>query len=246
MRASITTLSVLAMLLSLATFATADLALDDQNIKLAVEKKLDHKHISNGNGPFVEVDKGVVTLSGRVKSVWGKNEAIKRALGVNGVKTVQDELEIAFGESDKKVAEAIAQKIRTYAFYTVYDNIEMSINEGHVKLDGRVTMPFKADVIEEMASKVMGVQSVASSIETLPVNIGDDRLRRSLYARIYSDTLFSHTRNWIDPPVHIVVERGHVTLTGGVNSKVEKRKAEVIARTTFGVFSVKNELSVGS
>ncbi len=246
MRASITTLSVFAILLSLATFATADLALDDQNIKLAVEKKLDHKDISNGTGPWVEVDKGVVTLTGRVKSVWGKNEAIKRALKVKGVKTVQDELEIAFGESDKKVAEEIAQKIRTYAFYTVYDNIEMSINEGHVALDGRVTMPFKADVIVEIASKVMGVQSVTSGIETLPVNIGDDRLRRNIYTRIYSDALFSSSRNWIDPPVHIVVERGHVTLTGGVNSNVEKRKAEVIARTTFGVFSVKNKLSVGS
>lgn len=246
MRASITTLSVFSILLSLTTFATADLALDDQNIKLAVEEKLDHKHISNGNGPFVEVESGVVTLTGRVKSVWGKNEAIERALKVKGVKTVQDELEIAFGESDKKVAEEIAQKIRTYAFYTVYDNIEMSINEGHVILDGRVTMPFKADVIEELASKVMGVQSVASSIETLPVNIGDDRLRQNLYRRIYGDSLFSSSRNWIDPPVHIVVERGHVTLTGGVNSNVEKRKAEVIARTTFGVFSVKNKLSVGS
>ena len=246
MRASITTLSVLAVLLSLATFATADLALDDQNIKLAVEKKIDHKDISNGTGPWVEVDKGVVTLTGRVKSVWGKNEAVKRALKVEGVSTVQDELEIAFGESDKKVAEAIAQKIRTYAFYTVYDNIEMSINEGHVLLDGRVTMPFKADVIGELASKVMGVQSVTSTIETLPVNIGDDRLRQDIYRRIYGDLTFSSYRNWIDPPVHIVVERGHVTLTGGVNSKVEKRKAEVIARTTFGVFSVKNKLAVGS
>ena len=159
MRASITTLSVLAILLSLATFATADLALDDQNIKLAVEKKLDHKNISNGTGPWVEVDNGVVTLTGRVKSVWGKNEAIKRALKVKGVKTVQDELEIAFGESDKKVAEAIAQKIRSYAFYTVYDNIEMSVNEGHVILDGRVTMPFKADGIEERTIVPAGKKS---------------------------------------------------------------------------------------
>ena len=91
MRASITTLSVLAVLLSLATFATADLALDDQNIKLAVEKKIDHKDISNGTGHWVEVDKGVVTLTGRVKSVWGKNEAVKRALKVEGVSTVQEE-----------------------------------------------------------------------------------------------------------------------------------------------------------
>jgi len=31
-----------------------------------------------------------------------------------------------------------------------------------------------------------------------------------------------------------------------VRSEVEKRKAEVIARSTFGVFSVENQLLVGS
>ena len=80
-------------------------ATDNQNVQLAVEKKLDHKDISNGTGPWVEVDNGVVILTGRVKSVWGKNEAIKRALEVKGVDTVQDKLEIAYGESDKKVAD---------------------------------------------------------------------------------------------------------------------------------------------
>jgi osmotically-inducible protein OsmY len=38
------------------------------------------------------------------------------------------------------------------------------------------------------------------------------------------------------------VENGHVTLTGVVNSEVERRVAEAIARSTFGVFSVDNRL----
>jgi osmotically-inducible protein OsmY len=37
------------------------------------------------------------------------------------------------------------------------------------------------------------------------------------------------------------VERGHVTLTGVVNSNVERMLARSLA-TTFGAFSVKNEL----
>jgi len=42
------------------------------------------------------------------------------------------------------------------------------------------------------------------------------------------------------------VENGHVTLTGVVNSEVERRKAEAVARTTFGVFSVDNRLRLDS
>jgi osmotically-inducible protein OsmY len=44
--------------------------------------------------------------------------------------------------------------------------------------------------------------------------------------------------------VHIVVERGNVTLTGTVFSEVERRKAEAIARGTFSVMSVTNKLRI--
>lgn len=46
----------------------------------------------------------------------------------------------------------------------------------------------------------------------------------------------------VDPPIHVVVRHGRVTLTGVVLSEVERRKAEVIARSVFGVFSVENKL----
>jgi hyperosmotically inducible protein len=232
------------MLLATTVAAKADHRTDDEAIQSAVEQKLAHKDISNGNGPWVEVVNGTVTLSGKVKSVWAKNEAIERALNVENVVAVEDELEIAVGESDKKVAEEIRKKILSYPFYTVYDEVNMAIEEGHVTLMGRVTMPFKADEIEERASKVFGVQSLNSNISTLPVNIGDERLRRALTQRIYGNLLFIDYAHHVNPPIHIVVERGHVTLSGYVRSDVERVKAAQIARSTFGVFSVLNNLKV--
>ena len=44
-----------------------------------------------------------------------------------------------------------------------------------------------------------------------------------------------------NPPIHIIVENGHVTLDGVVNSNVERMMARSIA-TGFVAFSVKNEL----
>jgi osmotically-inducible protein OsmY len=244
MKMSKLTLSIVAvvMLASFAAFATAD----DLAIKTAVEKKLDHKDIANGNGPWVEVDKGTVTLSGKVRSVWAKNESIKRAMKIKGVVAVQDELEIAFGESDKKVAEEVRKKVLGHPSFTVYDDVRLAVDKGHVALAGRVTMPYKANEIEERASKVLGVQSVTNEIETLPLNIGDERLRWTLTRRIYGNSMFMEYAHHVNPPIHIIVERGHVTLTGAVRSKVEKAKAEHLARGTLGVFSVKNELQVSS
>jgi hypothetical protein len=66
----------------------------------------------------------VVTLEGKVKSVWAKNEAIKLAMEVDDVIAVEDELEIAFGESDEKVAEEVAKKIRTYSHQVLSDPLE--------------------------------------------------------------------------------------------------------------------------
>jgi osmotically-inducible protein OsmY len=44
-----------------------------------------------------------------------------------------------------------------------------------------------------------------------------------------------------NPPIHIVVERGRVTLTGVVQSNVDRVLARSLA-TQFGAFSVTNQL----
>jgi len=238
--------AVLALVLSWASGATAQSTSNDGAIQTVVEHKLDDKDIRNGEGPWVAVENGNVTLKGKVKSVWAKNEAVQRAMEVDDVVAVEDELEIALGESDEKVAEEIAKRVRSYPFYTVYDDVNLAVNEGHVVLEGRVTMPFKSEEIEERASKVLGVQSVQNNIQDLPTNIHDMRLRASLTRRIYGDPLFREYAFRSQPPIHIVVERGRVVLTGAVRSNVEKVMAGTIARSTFGVFKVENLLKVAS
>jgi osmotically-inducible protein OsmY len=54
------------------------------------------------------------------------------------------------------------------------------------------------------------------------------------------------TKYRIDPqaPIRIVVENGHVTLAGVVNSQLDKQVAETRAKTVPGVFSVDDQLVV--
>jgi hyperosmotically inducible protein len=237
-------LAVAASLL-LAGIAVASEAADE-TIRLQVTEALASEGFDNVVVEGVSVEQGRVTLRGDVRSIWYKERAIEIALDVEEVVAVEDELSMALAESDKDLAQEVAKAVRRYSLFTVFDDVSLEVNNGHVVLHGSVTMPYKSDALEQKVAKVMGVQRVTNKIRKLPTNIGDQRLRSILAYRIYRDSLFREYALRANPPIHVVVERGRVVLTGAVRSNVEKRKAEHIARSTFGVFSVENRLTVGS
>jgi hypothetical protein len=70
----------------------------------------------------------------------------------------------------------------------------------------------------------------------------DQQIRYAAAVRIYNDPLFWNYAIQVNPPIHIVVKHGRVTLSGVVMSEVERRKAEQIARSIFGVLTVENKL----
>jgi hyperosmotically inducible periplasmic protein len=144
--------------------------------------------------------------------------------------------------SDEMIANDIASQVRQYVFYTIYDDVEGAVHDGVVTLTGKVTMPYKASEIAKLVARVPGVREVDNKIETLPVSMFDDQLRSAIASQIYRDPLFWNYAIQVNPPIHVVVQGGHVTLKGVVNSEVERRTAESKARSTTGVFSVKNEL----
>jgi hyperosmotically inducible periplasmic protein len=148
--------------------------------------------------------------------------------------------------ADAAIADKIAAKVRRYVNYTIFDDVNISVDHGVATLSGRVTMPYKAKDIGRLVSRVDGVVEVNNELSVLPVSIHDDRLRSSIARQIYRDPVFSRYAIHVNPPIHIVVERGRVTLTGWVNSQVERQKAEFIARSTFGVFNVENRLQIDS
>jgi osmotically-inducible protein OsmY len=75
----------------------------------------------------------------------------------------------------------------------------------------------------------------------LPVSLFDDELRYRIARAIYGNPSFWQYASMVNPPIHIVVERGHVTLTGVVQNNVDRMLARSLANS-FGAFSVTNEL----
>ena len=150
----------------------------------------------------------------------------------------------ARAEGDQAIASEIAKQIRQYPLYTIFDDVEGSVQDGVVRLTGKVTMPYKASDIAKRVARVPGVREVDNQIQTLPVSALDDELRVRIARQIYGDPMFWNYAIQVNPPIHIIVEHGRVTLTGAVGSEVERVKAEMVARTMPNVFGVENKLQV--
>ena len=142
---------------------------------------------------------------------------------------------------DVRLAEDIGRSITTYTRLTIFDDINASVENGMVVLSGKVTMPYKKSDMEKRIAKVDGVRGVRSDISVLPVSQFDDELRYRVSRAIYGNPSFWNYAAMANPPIHIIVEGGHVTLAGVVNSNVERMLARSLA-TGLGELSVTNAL----
>ena len=143
--------------------------------------------------------------------------------------------------NDAQLAGDISAAINTYPHFTIFDDVSVTAEQGRITLSGRVTMPFKRDEIGKRAAGVDGVTSVANGITVLPASRFDDELRQRIARSIYGDANFWNYGIMPNPTIHIIVEHGHVTLTGVVRSRVDRALAGALA-DQFGVRSVTNVL----
>jgi hyperosmotically inducible protein len=143
--------------------------------------------------------------------------------------------------SDVVLAGSAARSLSAYPRYTVFDHVAVTVDSGEVVLTGKVTQPLKKDELGRRMAGLPGVRSVRNEIDVLPVSIGDDRIRRSVARAIYGSPTFWRFAAMPNPPIHIVVENGRMTLTGVVPTSVERAVAQSLA-TGHGELSLINEL----
>jgi hyperosmotically inducible periplasmic protein len=150
----------------------------------------------------------------------------------------------AWAQNERKGDEVfrdVSTAVLTYPQFTVFDDVGAAVDNGVVTLQGKVTMPFKKHDIERRVAKLAGVTKVINRIDVLSVSFFDDDLRYSIARAIYGNSAFWQYASMANPPIHIVVERGRVRLTGVVNNEVERMLARSLA-SSFGAFSVTSEL----
>lgn len=146
---------------------------------------------------------------------------------------------------DAVIARKLTHEIRMYPRYSIFDNISFLVTEGHVELVGQVSEPYKKADLGRIVQRVPGVTGLSNELTVLPLSPMDDRLRLQVARAIYRDPLFSSYAIEPLPPIHIIVENGHVTLEGVVRTDMEKSVAGLRASAaglSFG--AVRNNLQV--
>jgi hyperosmotically inducible protein len=148
-------------------------------------------------------------------------------------------------DSDHRILKDVASRVLRYSRFTIFDDVRAEVDAGVVTLSGKVTMPYKRTDIEARVAAIEGVRKVVNRIDVLPVSPFDEELRYRTARAIYGNPSFWHYAAMANPPIHIVVDRGRVTLTGVVNDNVEKMLARSLA-TSLGALSVRDELTTNS
>lgn len=146
--------------------------------------------------------------------------------------------------SEQYVVREVRHELVTLPYYTVFDNLDYTVQGGVVTLLGQVTRPTLKSDAENVVKPIEGVSKVVNDIKVLPLSAMDDHIRIQVFRRLYgwNSPLFRYAEGAI-PQIHIIVDNGHVTLVGIVDSKTDKDIAGMRADIS-GVFSVKNDLLV--
>ena len=144
-----------------------------------------------------------------------------------------------------RVMKDLRHELVMLPFYGVFDNLLYQVSpDGTVTLLGQVSRPTLKSDAERAVKEIEGVERVDNQIKVLAVSPNDDRIRRATYRKIYGNSVLLQYQLRAVPPIHIVVDNGHVKLEGAVARQMEKQIAGMQANSVSGVFSVENNLRV--
>jgi hyperosmotically inducible periplasmic protein len=148
---------------------------------------------------------------------------------------------LAGDRRDLRVAEDIGRFLNTHPQLSIFDDVNAEVENGVVTLTGKVTAEYKRNEVARLVSRVEGVREVRNGVSVLPSSPFDDELRFRAARAIYGHSAFWSYASMARPPIHIIVEKGRVTLAGVVASDVERTLARSLA-TGIGELSVTSEL----
>lgn len=144
-----------------------------------------------------------------------------------------------------RITREVHHQLVLLPWYGVFDNLAYKVDpNGTVTLLGEVRQATLKKDAENAVKKIEGVEHVENQIKILPTSTMDDQIRLRTFHAIYGNSNLSRYAVLAVPTIHIIVDNGHVTLVGVVDSKTDKQIAGVQAKSVPNVFSVNNDLRV--
>lgn len=143
----------------------------------------------------------------------------------------------------RSIEQQVGRTILRLPYYGVFDIIKYEVNGGTVTLSGKVnSLGTKRDAAAAVRS-IPGVANVVNNIEELPPSSFDDSIRREALRTFAQNGLSGYF--WeARPDVHIIVDRGNLTLEGTVMNSGDFNRFNVYAHGVTGAFNIQNNLKV--
>ena len=216
----------------------------DQQIQQEVTKLLDSK--DKWKAITASTEDGIVTLQGTTKLLIDKIDAGKKVDKLEHVQGVRNHVEVGGNVPDQQLQQQLADKLRydRIGYGIAFNALGLNVQNGVVTISGDVRDYPARDSAIAIAETTPGVKEVVDNINVLPTSIMDDDIRLRVARAIYGHGTLS--KYALDPqkPIRIVVDNGHVTLYGVVDSQMDKQIAEMQAKSVPNVFSVDDKLMV--
>jgi osmotically-inducible protein OsmY len=145
--------------------------------------------------------------------------------------------------TDRELGDLVVDAVTRYPNFTIFDDVNIEVDNRNVRLTGRVTTPVKKDDIGKRVAKIDGIRTLTNDIGVLPLSPYDAELRTRVARAIYNHPSFWQYASMASPPIHIIVENSHIVLTGRVNSETERMLAFSLAHVG-GALDVTNRLKL--
>ncbi len=167
--------------------------------------------------------------------------------------------------AQKETAFNIERTLQRLPYYGVFDFLAFGVEKGMVTLQGYAYQGSLKSDAARAVKRVSGVDDVVNKITVLAASPNDDRIRWATFYNIYTNDFLSRyspggamgarydAREFarfpgMQPsgnyPIHIIVQKGRITLLGVVDNESDKTVAGLKAREITGVFAVENELVI--
>lgn len=157
-----------------------------------------------------------------------------------GAPTVSNEQTL----SQQQIMKKVRHELVTLPYYGIWDNLAYKVEGNTVTLYGQVVRPTTRTDAGRRVAKIKGVEQVVNNIEVLPLSSFDDSVRVSAYRSLARTGGLYRYLMGVNPSIHIIVNRGQLSLEGVVANKGDRQLAYIVARGVPGAFSVVNNLRV--
>jgi len=215
------------LLLGTSNVIAQDARTPDQLITAHIERTLYRSPGGEFHRVDVSSDERAVTLSGSVSNLPARYHAEELVSSIRGIDNVSNQIVVnSVVRPDKTIANDVQAAIYADPATDAYDT-RITVIKGVVMLTGTAKTNQEKDLVQDLASNVVGVRRIQNNVVvTYRDETSDEKIVADIIVRLEASNWFEET------PIMAHARKGAVKLSGRVANAAERKLAYQLAWVT--------------